>query len=84
VKQSGALAASARPRLLRAWGRLDEGAAKKKGKLELCATAPGYSAKAQCSDPSGGWFDICGHADYEPGQRDVYVSWSPTPDCNGE
>jgi hypothetical protein len=68
-----------------AWLLVD-GATKRKSKLELCLGAAGYSAKAQCSDPpgSGGWFDVCGNADYGADQRDVYVQWSPTPDCNGE
>jgi hypothetical protein len=65
-------------------GWLLVGAAKKRGRLELCATGAAYSAKAVCSDQAGGWYDVCGHADYEAGARDVHVIWSPTPDCNGE
>ena len=66
------------------WLLIDGANAKKPGRLELCAASPAYSAKASCTDAFGGWYDICGHADYGAGTRDVQVTWSPTPDCNGE
>jgi hypothetical protein len=61
-------------------------ASKKKGRLELCGTAPAYGPTAECAEPpgSGGWFDICGHVDYAADARDVQVDWTPSPDCYGE
>lgn len=65
------------------WLRVDIGT---RVELELLAEPEiSRAARASCDrgDP-GGWFDRSASATLEPAAPDLFVGWSPTPDCHGE
>jgi hypothetical protein len=65
------------------WFRVDVG---KRVQLELLAEPEiSRAARAACEggDP-GGWFDRSASVTLEPATGDLFVGWSPSPDCHGE
>ena len=66
-----------------AWVRVDAG---KRVELQLLSDPEmTRAARASCDrgDP-GGWFDRAETVTLEPPTRDLFVGWSPSPDCHGE
>ena len=64
-----------------AWLLLDAGTT---AHLQLIAEL-GPPPRASCTPGDrGGWFDLAQAIDVSAETRDLYVDWSPTPDCNGE
>lgn len=65
------------------WLRVDAG---KEVQLQILAEPEmSRAARASCDrrDP-GGWFDRSATVNLKPADRDLFVGWSPTPDCHGE
>jgi len=62
------------------WLRVD---VDKRIELQLLAQ-PEMSRAARASCGRGGWFDLSASVTLEPATRDLFVGWSPTPDCHGE